>query len=55
LMASNIIIAKGMAHYEYLSETPLRSKTFFLLRAKCKVVARELGVSVGGYVVIRGP
>ena len=54
LMTSNIIIAKGMAHYEYLSETPLKSKTFFLLRAKCRVVARELGVSVGSYVVARG-
>jgi len=54
LMTSNIIIAKGMAHYEYLSETPLKSKTFFLLRAKCGVVARELGVGIGGYVVVRG-
>jgi len=54
LMTSNIIIAKGMAHYEYLSETPLKSKTFFLLRAKCRVVAREFGVSVGSYVVARG-
>jgi len=54
LMTSNIIIAKGMAHYEYLSETPFKSKTFFLLRAKCGVVARELGVGIGGYVVVRG-
>ena len=54
LTTSNVIIAKGMAHYEYLSETPLKSKTFFLLRAKCRVVARELGVSVGSYVVVRG-
>jgi len=54
LATSNVVIAKGMAHYEYLSETPLRSKTFFLLRAKCRVVAKELGVSVGGYVVIKG-
>jgi len=54
LMTSNIIIAKGMAHYEYLSETPLKSKTFFLLRTKCRVVARELGVRVGSYVVVRG-
>ena len=54
LTTSNTVIAKGMAHYEYLSETPLASKTFFLLRAKCRVVAKELGVSVGGYVVVRG-
>ncbi|MHC1601144.1 MAG: damage-control phosphatase ARMT1 family protein [Candidatus Nezhaarchaeales archaeon] len=54
LMTSNLIIAKGMAHYEYLSETPLRNKTFFLLRAKCKVVAQELGVNPRSYVVLKG-
>ncbi len=54
LMASNVIIAKGMAHYEYLSETPLRNKTFFLLRAKCKAIARELGVNPRSYVVLKG-
>ncbi|MEM0233618.1 MAG: ARMT1-like domain-containing protein [Candidatus Nezhaarchaeales archaeon] len=53
LMTSNLIIAKGMAHYEYIADTPLKTKTFFLLRAKCKVVARELGVNVGSYVVFR--
>lgn len=51
---SNVIIAKGMAHYEYISDTHLKAKTFFLLRAKCKVIARELGVDVGSYVVLRG-
>lgn len=51
---SDVIIAKGMAHYEYLSETPLKAKAFFLLRAKCKVVAKELGVNVGSYVVLKG-
>lgn len=54
LEESNVIIAKGMAHYEYLSEIPLRAKTFFLLRAKCRAIAKELGVQLGDYVVIRG-
>lgn len=54
LEESNVIIAKGMAHYEYLSETPLRAKTFFLLRAKCGAVAKELGVRLGDYVAFRG-
>ncbi|MCS7139773.1 MAG: ARMT1-like domain-containing protein [Candidatus Nezhaarchaeota archaeon] len=54
LTSCNVIIAKGMAHYEYLSEVPLRSKTFFLLRAKCRPIAQELKVSNGSYVVLRG-
>jgi len=54
LAMANVIVAKGMAHYEYLSETQLRNKTFFLLRAKCKAVAQELGVSLRGYVAVNG-
>ncbi|MEM1915511.1 MAG: ARMT1-like domain-containing protein [Candidatus Nezhaarchaeales archaeon] len=55
LTTSNLIIAKGMAHYEYIADTPLKAKTFFLLRAKCKAIARDLGVNVGSYVVLRTP
>ncbi|MDI9619446.1 MAG: ARMT1-like domain-containing protein [Candidatus Nezhaarchaeota archaeon] len=54
LMASNIIVAKGMAHFEYLAETPLKNKTFFLLQAKCEPVAQELGVARKSYVVLWG-
>jgi len=51
---AEVIVAKGMAHFEYLSETSLRSKCFFLLRAKCHVVAEELKVRLGSYVVLNG-
>ncbi|MFO7968109.1 MAG: ARMT1-like domain-containing protein [Archaeoglobaceae archaeon] len=45
---ADIIIAKGMANYECLSESPL--PVAFLLTAKCKPVADSLGVSVGDMV-----
>ncbi len=45
---ADIIIAKGMANYECLSESPL--PVAFLLTAKCKPVADSLSVSVGDMV-----
>jgi uncharacterized protein with ATP-grasp and redox domains len=47
-----IVIAKGQANYETLSEQG--SKVFFLLQAKCPVIARDLGVPVGGLVLRQG-
>ena len=47
-----LVIAKGQANYETLSEQG--SKVFFLLQAKCPVIARDLGVPVRGLVVRRG-
>ena len=47
-----LVIAKGQANYETLSEQG--SKVFFLLQAKCPVIARDLGVPVGGLVLRRG-
>jgi uncharacterized protein with ATP-grasp and redox domains len=47
-----LIIAKGQANYETLSEQG--SEVFFLLQAKCPVIARDLGVPVRGLVVRRG-
>lgn len=44
----DIIIGKGMANYECLSESQL--PVAFLLTAKCKPVADSLGVSVGDMV-----
>jgi len=47
-----LVIAKGQANYETLSgEGP---KVFFLLQAKCPVIARDLGVPVGSMVVRQG-
>ncbi|UCC69123.1 MAG: DUF89 family protein [Armatimonadota bacterium] len=46
---ANVIIAKGQGNYEWLSEA--KANIFFLLMAKCPVVARDLGVEVGELVV----
>jgi uncharacterized protein with ATP-grasp and redox domains len=45
---ADVIISKGQANFETLNETV--SPTFFILRAKCPEVARELGVSTGDVV-----
>jgi len=49
---SPLILAKGQGNYEGLSDVP--GPIFFLLMAKCPVVARDLGVEVGD-LVLRGP
>ena len=45
---ADMIISKGQGNYESLSE---EDRVFFLLKAKCPVVARELGVNVGDTVL----
>jgi len=47
---ADLVISKGMAHYETLSELELERPTVFLLRAKCGPVAKSLGVNVGDNV-----
>jgi len=49
--SADIIIAKGQGNYESLDGEP--GNIFFLLRAKCPLVARSLGVSVGECVLKR--
>lgn len=46
-----VIIAKGMANYESLSDERIPIPVAYLLRAKCIPVADSLGVSVGTNVV----
>lgn len=46
----DLIIAKGMANYETLSELPQNGRFFYILRAKCKPVAKSLGVKIGDYM-----
>ena len=46
---ADVIIAKGQGNYEWLSE--VKANIFFLLMAKCPVVARDLRVEVGELVV----
>lgn len=47
----NLIIAKGMAHYEYLTELNLNKPIIYMLKAKCKPVAQNLNVQQGSYVI----
>ena len=47
--AADLIIAKGQANYEAYSQAS--GPLFYLLVAKCDVVARELGVSIGDLVL----
>ena len=48
----DLIIAKGQGNYETLSNFP--GNIFFLLKAKCPVIANHLGVEVGSLVLQRG-
>ncbi len=47
--SADTIIAKGQGNYESLSEE--QNNIFFLLRAKCTVVARLLGVDIGDAIL----
>ncbi len=46
---ANLIISKGQGNYETLSEE--KKPIFFLLKAKCPVIARHLGVDTGSIVL----
>ena len=48
---AGVMIAKGMANYEALSDFDIGLPVAFLLRAKCPPVSRSLGVDVGTNVV----
>jgi len=48
---ADLVIAKGQGNYETLSNA--RKDIFFLLKAKCPVIARHLGCDVGRTVVQR--
>lgn len=48
---AELIIAKGQANYESLSRYP--APIFFLLQAKCSVIARDLGVETGETILKR--
>ena len=47
--SADLVIAKGQGNYESLSET--EKDVWFLLKAKCPVIARDLGCEVGTFVV----
>jgi uncharacterized protein with ATP-grasp and redox domains len=47
--SAGAVLSKGQANYETLDESP--RTVFFILRAKCPIVARELGVPAGASVL----
>ena len=49
---AQIVIAKGQANYETLSEAG--PKAFFLLQCKCPVIAGDAGVPVGSIILVQG-
>jgi uncharacterized protein with ATP-grasp and redox domains len=51
LLTSDLIIAKGMAHYEALTEGKLKNPIAYLLVAKCSPVAESLKVEKGKAVI----
>jgi hypothetical protein len=50
--AADLVFAKGMGHYESLSELPKQGKVFYCLMAKCRPVANSLGVLLNSYVAM---
>jgi uncharacterized protein with ATP-grasp and redox domains len=51
---SDMVIAKGLGNYEGLGEMDLKDKPVYcLLNAKCKPVARDIGVSLGDNIVLK--
>jgi uncharacterized protein with ATP-grasp and redox domains len=48
---ADLVIAKGQGNYETLSD--MDKDTFFILKAKCPVIARHLGCEVGGMILRR--
>lgn len=49
--SSDLILSKGQGNFESLNETPLN--IFFLLKAKCPVVAELVGQPVGTHVLYK--
>ena len=48
---AELVIAKGQGNYEGLSEE--KRSVFFLLKAKCPVIARDIGVETGAIILKR--
>ncbi len=47
--SADIIISKGQGNYESMDEEG--GNIFFLLRAKCSLIAKSLGVDIGDYIL----
>jgi uncharacterized protein with ATP-grasp and redox domains len=49
MMKRNFVISKGQGNYEALSGE--KRSIFFLLKAKCRVIAKDLGVNEGDRIL----
>jgi uncharacterized protein with ATP-grasp and redox domains len=49
LKGADIVISKGQGNYEALSEVD--ANIFFLLKAKCPAIAKDIGVKIGGIII----
>jgi hypothetical protein len=47
---ADMIISKGQGNFEALSEE--KKPIFFMLRAKCSVVAKDIGCSLGDIILL---
>lgn len=54
LEQADLVIAKGQGNFETLKDA-LPQETFFLLKVKCEVVAKEVGVPLGSVVIHHQP
>ncbi len=52
-IAAAMVIAKGQGNYETLSNAP--RPVWFILMAKCEVIARHIGCEPGSFILQRGP
>ena len=50
--SADLIISKGQGNYEMLSENP--QPIFFLLKAKCAIIATDLQVPLGSFIIKKG-
>jgi len=50
--STDLIFAKGMGHYEALSELPTEGRFFYCLKTKCQPVADSLEVPLNSYVAM---
>ena len=53
LYSSDLVISKGQGNYEGLSEAKI--PLFFLLKVKCEVIARHIGIPLGSVVLMKSP
>ncbi len=49
---ADVVISKGQGNYETLSDSAGRT-IYFVLKAKCRAVAMDIGVNIGEYVLLR--